>query len=309
LDASISVCVLERNGKMKVISKVLDDLVDELTKHIHPRENLVVTKKNELHKAKNAKSTLILFPGGASTAKETKEEFEIISAAAAHQISVVFMNFNRHLWIDDNEAKELASELETLFSKNEMSTNDIYIGGMSIGGNVALSLSNYLKENKSSITPSGVFIVDSPIDLYSLYNSSVKDVSNPNFDNDRKAEPKWIINYFEEEFGKESLLPNIQKVSPFTLESNETSVANLKNCKLRFYTEPDTLWWKENRGTDFEGTNAYAIQQIANEIESKNWSQFELIETFQKGYRANGDRHPHSWSIVDIRQLIDWIEE
>ncbi len=308
LDASIAVCVLERNGKMKAIKSTLNTLVTELTKKIHPTEN-VISKNYELYKAKDAKATLVLFPGGADSAKETKVNFEIITAAAANQVSVLLMNFNRHLWIDEPTTQQLSTELESIFSVNNLNSKNVFIGGMSIGGNVTLTLSDYLVKNKSNITPKGVFIVDSPIDLYALYKSSKKDITNPDFNEDRLAEPKWIINSFEEEFSKDSLLTNIQKVAPFTQKSNYTSVPRLKNCKLRFYTEPDSLWWKENRQTDFENTNAYSIQQIAKNLNSEHWDKFELIETENKGFRTNGERHPHSWTIVDVLELIKWIKE
>ncbi len=308
LDASIAVCVLERNEKMNTIESLLNTITTELTSKIHSTEH-IVNEQYELYKVKDSKATLVLFPGGASTAKETKEEFDIITTATANQISVLFMNFNRHLWIDDTTTIELAKQLNTIFNENHLETENIYIGGMSIGGNVALTLSNYLYQNKMNITPKGTFIVDSPIDLHALYVSSIKDVSNPNFDEERLAEPKWIINYFEEKFTKDSLLHNIQKVAPFTFKNKHTSVNNLKNNKLRFYTEPDSLWWKENRQTDFESTNAYSIEQIAKDLKQKKWNQFELIETENKGYRANGEKHPHSWSIVDKRKLIEWIKE
>ncbi|MDX6747060.1 hypothetical protein SHK09_09685 [Polaribacter sp. PL03] len=35
----------------------------------------------------------------------------------------------------------------------------------------------------------------------------------------------------------------------------------------------------------------------------------KLINTKNRGYRANGERHPHSWSIVDEKDLINWILE
>lgn len=309
LDASISVCVLERKGKMKIIESVLNTLTNELTKQIQPFDQVEVSDDYRLYKAKNSIATLVLFPGGGATAKETIDEFDILTSAAANQVSVLFMNFNRHLWIDETTSKQLAEELQKTFSKKDLNTENIYIGGMSIGGNVALTLSNYLHHNKFDISPKGTFVVDSPIDLYALYESSVKDVLNPIFDKERLAEPKWIINYFEEEFTKASLLQNIQKVSPFTIENKYTSVPNLKNSKLRFYTEPDSLWWKENRQTDFESTNAYTIQEIAKSLKAKKWSQLELIETENKGNRSNGERHPHSWSIVDTRDLIEWMKE
>ena len=40
-----------------------------------------------------------------------------------------------------------------------------------------------------------------------------------------------------------------------------------------------------------------------------NNSKIEYIETQNRGYRANGVRHPHSWAIVDENELIKWILE
>ena len=308
LDAAISVCVLERNGKMEAIQSSMNSLAVELTKQIHPWDNKVISENYQLYKAKDSKATLVLYPGGGSTSKETKEEFDIITAATANQISVLLMNFNRHLWIDELTTKNLSEELETIISENNLNTNNTFIGGMSIGGNVALTLSNHLYESKSKINPKGIFIVDSPIDLNALYNNSLKDAENLNFSAERLAEPKWIINYFQERIGKDYLIEKIQNVSPFTFENRHTSVSALKDCKVRFYTEPDSLWWKENRQTDFKNTNAYTIQQIAKDLKAKGWNKLELIETENKGYRANGNRHPHSWSIVNNRELIEWMK-
>lgn len=267
------------------------------------------TDNYELHQVKNSNKILVLFPGGGATSKETKEEFNILPIATDNNVSVLLMNFNRHLWIDKIQTAQLSKELETIFIENNLNQNDVFVGGMSIGGNVALTLANFQAESKKSIVPKGVFIIDSPIDLYALYESSIKDVSNSDFDEERLAEPKFIISYFEDKFGKESLLDNIQQVSPFTIKTDRNSVPFLKDIKLRFYTEPDSLWWKENRQTDFESTNAYAIQQIANQLKNEKWNQFELIETENKGYRSNGERHPHSWSIVDVDELLNWMKK
>ena len=134
-------------------------------------------------------------------------------------------------------------------------------------------------------------------------------MKNTKLTKERLEEPKMIISYFERKFGVDSLLSNIQKVSPFTMETGWNSVSNLKEIKLRFYTEPDSLWWMKNRQTDFESTNAYAIQQISKHLEKEGWNQIDLIETKDKGFRSNGERHPHSWSIVDPEGLLNWINE
>ncbi|MEM9857467.1 MAG: hypothetical protein AAF843_08930 [Bacteroidota bacterium] len=273
---------------------------------------LEVIKKAEaytLYQAKNTKATLILYPGGGTDAAYTKQEFDIVNLACASDISVLMMNFNRSIWIEEATAKEQSEQLKSILEKNNIASKITFIGGMSIGGNVALAVSNYLIKSEAAIAPKGVFMVDSPIDLYALYESAVADVANPDFDEERLAEPKFIIRYFDERFGKDSLLRNIQEVSPFTHKKDYTSVPYLKNCRLRFYTEPDSTWWQENRQTPYERTNAYVIQEVVKDLKAENWQQLELIETKNKGYRTNGERHPHSWSIVDRQELVEWMNK
>ncbi len=271
----------------------------------------IQTDNYELIKSSESKTLIIIFPGGDSTSKETKEEFKIVEKAIKKGVSVLLMDFNRHLWIEKKDSEKLTKLISEIVEKNNLQTYDVFIGGMSLGGTVALTLSNHLAESNSALKPKGIFVVDSPIDLYALYESSQKDILRTDFSEERLAEPKWIINYFEEEFGgKDSLLLNIQKVSPFTLKTNNSNnIKNLRNIKLRFYTEPDALWWKESRSTDFENTNAFALQKIYEALKNKNWNNVKLIQTKNKGYLTNGERNPHSWSIVDTEDLINWILE
>lgn len=308
LDASIAVCVLERHGKKEVIKKLLNELSTALAQQVY-LEDIITTEEYVLYKAKNTQATLVLYPGGGTNAAYTKEEFDIINLASAHNISVMMMNFNRHIWIDEAKTTELAQALEKAVTTNALEAKKLFIGGMSIGGNVSLTLANYLHKKNAAIAPQGVFIIDSPIDLYALYENALKDTANPDFDEQRLAEPKWIVNTFEEAFTKDALLEKIQAVSPFVHKNDYIGVPQLNNTKLRLYTEPDADWWMANRQTDYENTNAYAIQQIAKILEEKEWEKIELIETENKGYRSNGERHPHSWSIVDQHELIQWILE
>lgn len=270
----------------------------------------IVHADYELYKINNSKNTLVLFPSASDKAKDTRREFNILGKASASGVSMMFMNFNRHLWLDDIQTKKLASDLESAFKENNISLSSVYIGGLSIGGNVALTLSNYLYESNSGLKPQGVFIVDSPIDLYALYTSSVVDTKNPNLNKARLAEPKGIIKYFEKEFGKgDQLLSQLSKLSPYTQRNNTVSIESLAESQLRFYTEPDKEWYKENRQTEFEFTNAYSIQQFVQHLEKDlDWKHVELIETSDKGYRSDGSRNPHSWSIVDTDNLLSWIK-
>lgn len=269
----------------------------------------IVTKDYELILHPKQQALLILFPGFPSNAENIKNEFKIVKPAKENGISLLLMNFNRHLWMEKGETENLAKQINDIFTKHKLNRNNVYIGGMSSGGNVSLLLSNYLVKNKTNFAPKGAFIVDSPIDLYGLYESSVKDTKREDFSAERLAEPKGIINMMESVFGKEDvLLPTIQKYAPFTQKTNNIqNISSLETINLRLYIEPDKEWWKENRQTDYESTNAYSIKSLTEYLQEKNWTKINCIETKNKGYRANGDRHPHSWSIVDVKDLIDWM--
>lgn len=52
--------------------------------------------------------------------------------------------------------------------------------------------------------------------------------------------------------------------------------------------------------------NAIDLAALVNELKIRENQQIELITTHNKGYHPDETRHPHSWSIVDEEELIDW---
>ncbi|WCM43178.1 hypothetical protein MG290_05835 [Flavobacterium sp. CBA20B-1] len=188
---------------------------------------------------------------------------------------------------------------------------NIFVGGFSSGGNVSLTISDYLVNNKSQIQPKGVFIVDSPIDLLGLYRTAEKNLKL-NFSKPSVAESKWIKEMLDNEFGNpENGINNYELNSPFTLETQYIeNLRGLKNLKIRFYTEPDLKWWDEHAKNDYKDLNAFYIQKLSDQLKVEfGKDNIELIKTENQGYRANGERHPHSWSIVNEKDLVNWMTE
>ncbi len=221
------------------------------------------------------------------------------------------MNYRHKLWVTETEKKQLLEKIESIFSSNKLPTENIHIGGFSSGGNISLIFSNYLLSNKSKIQPKGVFIIDSPVDLLELYRLSERNIKR-NFSENSIQEAHWLLNLFNTEFGSpKNGITKYKAFSPYTFETkNISNLSNLDGIKIRFYSEPDTLWWKENRNNVATDLNAHWIEKLANDLRQKlPHSKIELITTKNKGYRANGNRHPHSWSIVDQEELLNWMEE
>lgn len=276
-------------------------------------EFIQVTKDNyELTKpTDNLKKVLVLFGGFSEKPADIEREFNILQIAKEHNIAIVYMNYSKNLWLEALDKQQLAEQLQNIFLENKLPTDDIYLGGFSSGGNVALLIGAYLTEKTNyKLVPKGIFIVDSPIDLVALYRSSEKNLARK-FSAVSVQESTWIIETLGKRFGKpDNNISKYEDYAVYTLQTNHIdNLQYLKNTKIRFYTEPDTLWWKVNRKAEYDQMNAFYIKRLYESLQAAGFKQVAYIPTANKGYRANGDRHPHSWSIVDKQELMKWIAE
>ncbi|SMG48326.1 Lipase (class 3) [Marivirga sericea] len=258
---------------------------------------------------KDVQAVLILFGGYPERASDIKREFDIMDKAMNRGVAILYSNFNQKIWLSENEIEALALQMEQALKRHQLPTSNVYIGGFSSGGNVALLLGNHLAaNNENERNANGVFLIDSPVDLVALYQNAERNVKR-DFSVVAMEESKWLLQKFGSSLGSpETSLEVYEKHSVVTLQtSNISNLSQLKNVKLRLYTEPDSSWWKENRQADFEQTNAYQIQKLYELLKLRGFENTEYIPSQLKGYRANGDRHPHSWSIVNQDDLLDWI--
>ena len=267
----------------------------------------ITTEHYELLIPQQQEKLLILFPCFPCDAAHTKTEFEIHNQALDAHTAVVSFNFNRHLWMPEADKITLKEQLEAIIKKHQLKSDQTYLGGFSSGGNVALLMSDYLIAEQAPLAIQGVFIVDSPIDLLGLHKSSKQIAKNTD-----SQEANFLVRYFEAAFGKgEPNMTMYEAASPYTSKTNHIdNLSNLKGIKIRLYTEPDEAWWLENRNTKQENTNAHYIKLLADDLtKAFGKEKVELITTKNKGYRKNGQRHPHSWSIVDKKDLLAWMNK
>ena len=275
----------------------------------NPKSTIIVSENYELSIPKEQYGFLILFPCFPCNAEDTRTQFNIIDIATANNISVLLMNFNQHLWLSNSDKKDLEKIIMDAVNQYGIIIDNTYIGGFSSGGNVTLLLTDYLKLTESSIQPKGLFIADSPVDLLGLYKSSQKAIEK-NISVPAVQEANWINETFNLEFGTgDTSFTNYKNKSPYFSKTNSSkNISNLNGLKIRLYSEPDTLWWKQNRQAEYEDMNAYYLEQLANDLSNLYGAeQVTYIKTKNRGYRANGNRHPHSWSIIDEKDLVNWI--
>lgn len=275
------------------------------------QERPVETEFSRLYKPENPEAVLILFGGFPETAENIENGFPITESALENNVAVSYLNYNRKLWLEESDKSQLANNIKEMINTNDLPSDKIYFGGMSSGGNIALLIGNYLSQNAEyDLSPSGVFVIDSPVDIAALYRIAEQNIER-NFSQASVGESSFMLNYFKSQLGNpdEEIEP-YEKRAPFTFETkNAQNLENLKNTKLRFYTEPDKTWWKENMGIDYEQMNAFHLKRLSDYLTSQDFKKVEYITTEDKGYRANGERNPHSWSIVDKEDLLQWMLE
>jgi hypothetical protein len=274
-----------------------------------PEIRTIADDRFELILTNQPKAMLVLFPGYFETRDNIKiEAKKIVDNALGADVAVLLMSFNQHLVLSPTEKQNLSDWIaEALGGIGDV---PFYLGGFSSGGNVALLLSNHMAATKEGIQPSGVFVVDSPIDLERLYLAAQKDIKR-NVNGGAVSEGHMLISTMDNAFGPPAdSLHNYEAVSPYLFSKHNThNVAALKNIKVRLYTEPALDWQQANRQRTYEDLNAFMLENLSMDLKKDGFKHVELITTENKGYRANGQRHPHSWSIVDGNGLVKWMLE
>ncbi|MGD0756415.1 MAG: hypothetical protein ABR927_15290, partial [Bacteroidales bacterium] len=185
--------------------------------------------------------------------------------------------------------------------------------GMSTGGTMIMRHAEYCLKGKSEfgIKPSGLVLVDAPLDFVKWWYSREKE-KRDKYNGDAYFEANWTNYYLEKNLNGTPVnaLQNYINYSPYVYSDTiKTKLSLYKNMPILAITEPDILWWMEERGVDYYGLNSIDLASFINDLRIRGNKKAKLITTTGKGYRANGMRHPHSWSIVDTDELVKWCTE
>ncbi len=216
------------------------------------------------------------------------------------------MNFNRHIMMSEAEKEEVIGTIAGAVQEHDVDASNTFIGGFSSGGNVSVLLAKVLLRSADPpVKLKGVFAVDSPLDLALLYECSQRDLAKTTFP-EYKGEARMIIALLDSTLGPPTdSLASYERSSP--LLNTAASVAPLKDLPIRFYTEPDTAWWRVNRDDSYEELNAFGLKRIHDTLVAAGNLRAEYITTEGRGVQ-HGNRHPHAWSIVEEKELVKWIQ-
>jgi hypothetical protein len=198
-----------------------------------------------------------------------------------------------------------------VMKKYNIPYKNLVVAGMSLSGTAAVRYGEFITQNKMKGGLSGIVAVDSPLDYERFWKECDKK-ARLNFNEAAASEGKWVRDLLEKKLGgnPQKKLKAYQKASPYCYNALDGGNAIfLKNIPVRIIHEPDVNWWIENRRQDYTGMNSIDAAGLVNQLKILGNQNAELVETHNKGFRPDGSRHPHSWSIVNEKELIDWCLE
>lgn len=301
-----SLCAMACASAILAACQTAAPVTDSSPREVHTASyDLILPAEHDLSRP-SGKALLILFPCFPCDAADTRAESRIADTAVAHGIAVLMMNFNRHILMSEAEQQEVIGTIAGAVAAHGVDASNTVIGGFSSGGNVSVLLAKaLLRSAEPPVQLKGVFAVDSPLDLVLLYQCAQRDLTKTTFP-EYKDEARYLIAFLDSALGSPTdSLTNYERAAP--LLNSSASVAPLKDLPIRFYTEPDTAWWRTHRDDGYEELNAYGLKRIHDTLVTAGNERAEYITTKGRGVQ-HGNRHPHAWSIVDERELVGWIE-
>lgn len=283
-------------------------LVCTLACGVSIKERVVKHENYELSVAKKQSIVLVLFPCFPCDVEHTKREAFFLDSINNQGVTTILMQFNKKLYLTETEKTNLFESLQSIFDTNNISGDNVFLGGFSSGGNIALQIGDFIAGQKSKLQVKGVFAVDSPVDLEQLYYNAQNDITL-NADEGAKTEGEFLANLLAREIGTPPAnMDQFKEVSPFLASQNFIeNLPNHKKYKIRLYTEPSPEWHLKNRKRKYENTNSWMIEKFYETLVSHGNNSCTLIKTVNKGIRYNGDIHPHSWNIVEQKYLLEWM--
>ncbi|WP_222164883.1 MORN repeat-containing protein [Edaphocola aurantiacus] len=312
---------LEGHFEQGVFLNLRKDCLAALKKQYIPVEdetNFYIGDENDrrlyyhaLVPAGTVKGFIVLLPGTWQSTEHLISSAKAICELAYDQgIAVIVLSVNQRITLTD----ELRSVMNTMISdamiQFKLPQDKCVMGGWSAGGLFSLRYTELANEQpgKTAVKPLAVFSCDGPCDIKNIYYSFQRKLKQQ----PGAAEPTYGIRELEQYCGgtPDAVPERYVYYSCYSHDQPEGGNARFLNkTAVRIYNDVDPVWWMENRGVDMYELNALdqtamiiALQQMGN-------TQAEFINAFGKGYRIEGFRHPHSWSIIDPEELLQWIKE
>lgn len=260
----------------------------------------------------NPVATIIFLSGAALDTTKWIDEFEIIQPAIERNTAVLFVSTGKTIefLFTDKDIDIIDGLIDAALQTNNLSDKPKFLAGMSLGGTMALRYFEYtsLKKSKFGFQPNAIAICDAPLDMVRLWHEQQQSISN-NFNPIAVGEAQWVIHFLKKNLGgsPNESFDSYVNYSPFVYSDKKRSkIGIFKKIPIRMYHEPDIQWWIENRGKDYNTINSIDLGGFYNYLRQAGNMNTELITSHNKRKDYIHGASPHTWTIVDNVELVEW---
>ena len=217
-------------------------------------------------------------------------------------------------WGTDDRLEEITL-LDTIFKqvvkKHTISKDKFIFCGLSNGAMISMRYAiNAVKDSNTFITPKGIIGLDPPLDFAHFYNYCEREIER-NYTPAGVAEAKWMLNNYNliyrgspNEFPQEYI-----NASSFSYGvKNGGNAKYLTDIAILMHSDLNLNYLLNQRKRDLYDWNGTDIIAFVNQLKINGNKNAEVIITQNKGVRLDGSKHPHSWSIIDTGNTIEWMQ-
>ncbi|MGD2070434.1 MAG: hypothetical protein PVI57_17290 [Gemmatimonadota bacterium] len=211
---------------------------------------------------------------------------------------------------EERDVDDLARRIAGVLRANGLGDVPVFLAGLSLGGTRALRLAEFLARNDAphGLRATAVAIVDAPLDMVRLWGAERR-AATIGFHPSAADEGRWVRYLLETHLGGDphEAREAYVRYSPFVFgEPGGGNAVQLRDVAVRAYHEPDVDWWIENRRKSYYGMNSLDLAALVNELRLLGNDRAFLVTTHgrRSGYAEGAS--PHTWSIVNDAELVEW---
>lgn len=260
---------------------------------------------------KDVIGAIVLLPGLGQKPENVYRDTKIPEYATASGLVTIAYAGQMRITADTIVRQRLSQVITDAISRYNIPVESFAIGGFSAGGVVALRYSELCYEFPSQypIQPKAIFMADAPVDLYTAWQRSdeLRSAGNSQVSID---ETNWLEKLYNNLYGGTPAMnpDRYRDLSPFSIDTAMGQhEVHLSEVAVRAYHDVDIPWRLKNRNQSVYHENFLMTSELINRLLLLGNDKAEFVQTHNTGYRADGTRHPHSWSIIDAEDCVDWI--
>ncbi|KFF08536.1 hypothetical protein [Flavobacterium hydatis] len=253
---------------------------------------------------------LVILPSGGESTEDLLKQITLHELAVKKGILVIIPSIN---WSTDSKEAEF-SLLDKIFKeiviKHKVSKDNFILGGLSNGGIISLTYAENAVKNPSKffLIPKGIFALDAPLDETRFYKYCEREIKR-NFSEAGVNEAKWMKDNWDSLYGgsPDQFPEKYIEASIFSFGAKDGGNAKyLKNMPIRMYTDLDVDWLINERHRDLYDWNGIDIVAMISQLKVLGNNNASVIISQGKGVKLNGTKNPHSWSIMDSENCLNW---